>query len=344
MRAARTGDEVDLVLARRQELHPGILDAGDLVRVGIDGTDHAVEVPGLAVLVLEEADVRAAVLPLERRPDERDAADLGRRRAGRRRIADRADPPAPVLGAVDARGIDAQRAPGVADLALPEAELVEARRLHAADAARDALEALLDVGGASDPAQLGGDAGLVVVDGDAQALHRLEDLELPRADLEVGRLLGRAARSVEGVLLAVARDREAAVHDLEVRIERGADAEVELALVLVAVEPVAVVDVAIARRGPGDRLGRLVDRIVVELREHRASEVGPTGSGAALAYLIHPAESRRYRSSTGGAPSSQLSSLSRWNCTGHGSPAPSQVLKLVMLAQKRSRLACDGSS
>src|SRR5262249_34744297 len=272
-RTARAGDEVDLVLARGEQLDPRVLDAGDVVGVLVDGAHHAVEVPGPTVLVLEQPDVRAAVGPVQRRPDERDPAHLAGRRTGRRGVADRADAPAAVLGAVDAGRIDAEGTAGVADLALPEAELVEARRLHAADASSHALEALLDVRRARDPAQIGADAGLVVVDGDAQAPHRLEDLELPRADLEIGGLPGRAPRGVECVLLAVAGDREAAVHDLEVGIERGADAEVELAVVLVAVEPVAVVDVAIARSGPCDRLGRLVDGIVVELGEHRTSVV-----------------------------------------------------------------------
>src|SRR5438034_101134 len=76
---------------------------------------------------------------------------------------------------------------------------------------------------------------------------------------------------MEGVLLAVAHDAEAAVEDAEVRVQRGADAEVELAVVLVAVEPVAVVGVAVARRGLRDRLRRLVDRVVVELAQHGAS-------------------------------------------------------------------------
>jgi hypothetical protein len=59
---------------------------------------------------------------------------------------------------------------------------------------------------------------------------------------------------VERVLFAVAHDAQAAVEDAEVRVQRGADAEVELAVVLVPVEPVAVVGVAVAGRGLRDRL------------------------------------------------------------------------------------------
>ena len=103
---------------------------------------------------------------------------------------------------------------------------------------------------------------------DADPAHRFEHLDLERPDAQVGRLQRRASRRVEGVLLAVAHDAEAAVEDAEVRVQRGADAEVELAVVLVAVEPVAVVGVAVAAHGRRDRLRRLVDRVVVELAQH----------------------------------------------------------------------------
>ena len=88
---------------------------------------------------------------------------------------------------------------------------------------------------------------------DADAAHRLEHVDLERADAQVGRLLRCAPRRVERVLLAVAHDAEPAVEDAEVRVQRGADAEVELAVVLVPVEPVAVVGVAVAARGRRDR-------------------------------------------------------------------------------------------
>ena len=114
-------------------------------------------------------------------------------------------------------------------------------------------------------------------------------LDLERADAQVGGLERRATRRVERVLLAVAHDAEAAVEDAQVRVQRGADAEVELAVVLVAVEPVAVVGVAIAAHGRGDRLRRLVDRVVVELAQH----CGPPPGSPRLAGSVTPARSAR---------------------------------------------------
>jgi hypothetical protein len=112
--------------------------------------------------------------------------------------ADRPNAPRAILRAEHARGIDLHRAAGVADLALPATELVEARRLHVGVRARvwiadRALVAFGEVRGARDPEQARGDPGLVVVEGDAQALHRLEDLEREGADLDLAALEAGAA-------------------------------------------------------------------------------------------------------------------------------------------------------
>jgi hypothetical protein len=116
------------------------------------------------------------------------------------------------------------------------------------------LPALFDAGGAGGEGQFGGDTRRVVVDRDADAAHGLQDLDRERTDQQVRRLEGRPARRVKGVLLTVAHDAEAAVEDPEVRVQGGPDSEVELAIILVAVEPVPVVGVAITRRRLGDRL------------------------------------------------------------------------------------------
>ena len=107
---------------------------------------------------------------------------------------------------------------------------------------------------------------------DAQAPHRLE-----RSRSRTGRCASSvgscgARRDAWNACCSPSRTMlRAAVEDAEVRVQRGADAEVELAVVLVAVEPVAVVGVAVAGRGLRDRLRRLVDRVVVELAQHGAS-------------------------------------------------------------------------
>jgi hypothetical protein len=61
---------------------------------------------------------------------------------------------------------------------------------------------------------------------------------------------------------------ERAVDHAPVRIDRHADAEIIRAVVGVAVEPRPVIDIAVAGRRMSDRLGRLVNRKIVERVEH----------------------------------------------------------------------------
>ncbi len=77
---------------------------------------------------------------------------------------------------------------------------------------------------------------------------------------------------MKGVLLAVDHNREAAVHDAEVGVERGAHSDIEGAVVLVTVEPIAVIHVAVARCGMHERLRRLMNGVVIEFRKHGFSD------------------------------------------------------------------------
>src|SRR5262249_42182980 len=146
--------------------------------------------------------------------------------------------------------------------------------------------------------------------------------------------LRSASRRVERVLLAAADDAEAAVEDAEVGVQRGADAEVELAVVLVAVEPVAVVGVAIAAHRGRDRLGRLVDRVVVELAEHW----GPPGESSmwrcstACGGSVTPAceaRSRRTPRNTGGVDNLRVGPSLRDRDPVGGDPPPVRSLPLL---------------
>jgi hypothetical protein len=259
----------DVVLDRAHGLAAGVLHPGDLVRLGVRGDDRAVRVPHATVAVLEDAEVRAAVPPVQRGPEEEDLRHARRRRAAGLGLAHWSDPPRPVLRPEDARDVDGERPPCVADLSLPAPELREARHVHRDPRAGSyRLAPLLDTGRARDERQVALDAGLVRLEHDARAAHRLHDLDPERSDARVRRVLRCAPRAVKGVLLAVAHDREAAVQDSAVGIQAHPHGEVELPVVRVAVEPVAVVDVAVARRRVGDRLGDLVDRVVVESGEH----------------------------------------------------------------------------
>jgi hypothetical protein len=57
---------------------------------------------------------------------------------------------------------------------------------------RTDLAPLLDARGARGEREVGGDAGVVLVDGHADAAHRFEHVDRERSDLQVGRLLRRA--------------------------------------------------------------------------------------------------------------------------------------------------------
>ena len=104
----------------------------------------------------------------------------------------------------------------------------------------------------------------MVVDTHPQAAERLDDLDGDRARLRVHPFHAQAARGTNVVLAAVADHRERRVDDVQVRIDAHRGGEEVLAVAGVAVEEVAVVEVAI-RAGIGDRLRRLVDRVIVGL-------------------------------------------------------------------------------
>ena len=267
--------------------------------------------------------MRAAVLPVQGRPDEEEL----RRAAGRRTtdlgLADGAYAPGAVLGAVHRRGIHRHGLAGVADLALPAPELREARGVHHdAPAGLGGLAALLHARGARGKGQVAGDAGLVVVERDARHAHRLHDLDPERPAARVGWIGGRAARAVEGVLLAAAHDAEAAVQDAPVRVEAHGHAEVELPVVGVAVEPVAIVHVAITGGGVRHRLGRLVDRVVVQSGKHgnllalrRIRSRTGASSGGSRPGARRP---RRIRAARGGSCSSRCACPAARPSTGSG--------------------------
>ena len=59
------------------------------------------------------------------------------------------------------------------------------------------------------------------------------------------------------------------VGDVEVGIDAKCDGEEILAVRAIAVEEIAVVEIAVGPR-ERDRLGRLVDRVIVALGQHRA--------------------------------------------------------------------------
>ena len=129
--APRAREVVDLVLDAREQLDAGVLGAGDVAGRRVHRQHRAVGVPAVGVGVLEHAEVRAAVVPVQRRPEEERLRGPGRRGRGTGvGDPDTADAPAAVLGAVDARRVDGDGLPVVPDLALPLPELREAGDVH----------------------------------------------------------------------------------------------------------------------------------------------------------------------------------------------------------------------
>ena len=140
----------------------------------------------------------------------------------------------------------------------------ETRRVHHQSLVLvERLAPFFDARGSGVEVEFGGDPGFVVVEDESDVPHGFDHLETKRSDLGFAGILRCPARSVKGVLFAIADDAETAIHDAQVRVDRHSDAKVEFAVVLVAIEPVAVVDIAVARCGHCHGLGGLVDRVVV---------------------------------------------------------------------------------
>ena len=152
----------------------------------------------------------------------------------------------------------------------PAAELVEARRVHhRAWAGIKRLARFLDDRCAARKGEVAGNAAVIVVQHDAGAQHRLLNLDAKGADLHVGAFGRGATRAIEAMLASIARhDTEGAIENAAMRVDRHADTEIIGPVLRIAVEPCAVIDVAVAGRRMGDRFGRLMDRVIVELVEH----------------------------------------------------------------------------
>src|SRR5207248_9679999 len=113
----------------------------------------------------------------------------------------------------------------------------------------------------------------------------LDHLDRDRPDARLAALGGRETRGVHRLLAAVVDHGESRVHHAPVRVEAEGGAEEEVALAREAVEEVAVVEVPVAGPGVGDRLGRLVDQVVVEGGQHGCQpfEISPRSEGLSTA-------------------------------------------------------------
>ena len=109
---------------------------------------------------------------------------------------------------------------------------------------------------------------LRTVSGFAQLLQRHDDVDGDRADLGVHAFHLQVPRGMQVVLHAIDDHAERGVHDVQQRVDAECGGKEQRAVRGVAVEEVAVVEVAVGA-GVGNWLGGLVDRVVVALGQHR---------------------------------------------------------------------------
>ena len=261
----------DAVAARSHLAAPRVLAPRNLVQRLVDGHDRRAELGRVAVMVFEGVEVRAEVAEVNGSPHPVHARLLVEQARGTRfRLTDGADAPGLVSHADHALGGDLGAGSIDAEVALPAAELGEARVVH--DHARTLEHEVLGFlrrnrRGAEGEVAL--DPRLVGLHADADDSHGLHDLQAKRSHGRFGALARRAPRGVEGMLAAADRDAEVGVHHVPVGIEPEADLEDELPVLVETVEPVAIVEVPIARSGLVDRVGCLVDHEVIEVGDHR---------------------------------------------------------------------------
>ena len=183
--------------------------------------------------------------------------------AGRLLLADRAHAPAAVAGAPPLVGRDLEGLVTGGDGAGPLTGLGQAHRVEQHPTVlADVLTGLLERGDRADPGQVGRHSVLVRLDDEAQLLERTDDLDADRTDRHVHAIAELPRRAHHAVGVAVHDDHEG-VRDGQVRVLAVAEDGEGVPVVLVAVEVVAVVEVAVAGGRVADRLGGLVDRIVV---------------------------------------------------------------------------------
>ena len=161
------------------------VDAPRRIAVADESQHRLTPDEAIAVAALEAEEVRAAVVPVDRRPEEEDLRQrvLGR---GRRGLADRPHAPRPVLGAVDPIDRDV-RAAG-RDATRPRAPLREPRRVHDGLRARgDRLARLFERDRARGERDVGVDAEIGRVDAHARDAQRLDDVDRERTDARLRR-------------------------------------------------------------------------------------------------------------------------------------------------------------
>ena len=167
-----------------------------------------------------------------------------------------ADPPPGVRG--DIEGASARL-----DRARPASGLGQAHRVEVhPTVAPQVLAGLLERRDRPVPREVEAHTELVLVEDDAQLVKGTNHLDAERTDAGVHPVPQLTRGPNHPVIAARHHDRERVLHR-QVRVLAQTEDQQRFAVVGMAVEVVAVVEVAVARRGVTNRLGGLVDREVV---------------------------------------------------------------------------------
>ena len=278
-RVAGAGGDAELAVARVERDLPDPPGAGMIAELdgfGLeflclagDRIDHAAAVPGQAFAVIIAVEEAGLPVEIERGPEPPKLREGAGWRWLRLRCADRPYAPAAIAGALASRDIDVL--PVDCDRAGPVAILRQSGIVHHQSGAVAASEAgFLDRMMPSGKLDGGGDRTVVAGDGKTKLFKRFDDGDGDRSDGQVEPLAAHSFGSAQIVLLAADRDAEGGVHDIELGVDAEGGGEEDFAVGAVAVEEIAVIEIAVAA-GQSHRFRRLVQRIFVAFCQHVAS-------------------------------------------------------------------------
>ena len=119
------------------------------------------------------------------------------------------------------------------------------------------------------PAQnVAGDAEVVVLEHEPQRPHRLDDLDPQRTDAEGVHVGAEPARQADVVLLALVAEADEPVEHVVVLVEPHVRGQANRAVDVAHADVVPVVPLRVAAGHSGERLGDLVQRVLVQPDQH----------------------------------------------------------------------------
>src|SRR5208337_249242 len=259
LRVARSRCIVDVEIDASCEIERG---------AGLRARDGAELVPTRAVGVFIGVAMRADILEVRRRPQ---PVELGHRGRGHSRgilRPDSAHAPRAIARTPNSRRFRIVRLARNGQTATVAAMLREPRQVYNEPWTGPSRKTrLLDRTGACLEHQVG--LYGFVIDAQAHRSHRAYDLDRDRADSCVHPLGAEHSRGAHAMLHAAGDDAECAIDNSDVRINSHCGGKVRLALAKITFEKKSIVKVAVAGKDLLHRLRRLMNRIVIALRDHR---------------------------------------------------------------------------